>query len=87
MIQSLYKSGFFYIEGTFYNDLRDEDNKDNSRVIRDWAATRDLGPFETARMEDTRIDSLCTRFGYPWVYQHQGDCEHLFCLSDARYCH
>ncbi|XP_011306648.1 snRNA-activating protein complex subunit 3 [Fopius arisanus] len=82
--RDVYKSGFFYIEGTFYNDMRDETNKDNSAVIRTWGEARELGPFQTARMEETRVDSLCLRFGYPWVYQHQGTCEHLIVFSDAR---
>lgn len=35
-------------------------------------------------METCRIDSLRLRFGYPWVYKHQGNCEHVICFSDAR---
>lgn len=35
-------------------------------------------------MEGTRIDSLSVKFGYPWVYQHQGSCEHILVFSDAR---
>ncbi|KOX77836.1 snRNA-activating protein complex subunit 3 [Melipona quadrifasciata] len=36
-------------------------------------------------MEDCRLDSLCLRFGFPWVYKHQGGCEHLIVFSDARF--
>ncbi|XP_034949186.1 snRNA-activating protein complex subunit 3 [Chelonus insularis] len=82
--KDIYKSGFFYIENTFYNDMRDPKNKDNSLPIREWAKTRNLGPFYIAKMEETRVDSLTVRFGYPWVYQHQGNCEHLIVISDAR---
>ncbi|KAK2587381.1 hypothetical protein KPH14_003098 [Odynerus spinipes] len=84
MAKDVYKSGFFYIEDTFYNDFRDPANLDYSAVIREWAKSRQLGPFYTASMENVRIDSLCVRFGYPWVYQHQGSCEHLIVFSDAR---
>ncbi|XP_015604974.1 snRNA-activating protein complex subunit 3 isoform X2 [Cephus cinctus] len=82
--KELYKSGFFYIEDTFYNDFRDPTNEDYSKVIRDWAETRNLGPFKTASMADVRVDSLSVRFGFPWVYQHQASCEHLIVFSDAR---
>ena len=82
--KEIYKSGFFYIEGTFYNDMRDPSNKDNSIVIREWAAARNIGVLNTDIMENTKIDSLRIKFGFPWVYQHQGSCEHLIVFSDAR---
>ncbi|XP_046481213.1 snRNA-activating protein complex subunit 3 isoform X1 [Neodiprion pinetum] len=82
--KEVYKSGFFYIESTFYNDFRDPSNMDNSEVIREWAKKRNLGPFKTASMESVTINSLSVKFGYPWVYQHQGTCEHLLVFSDAR---
>ncbi|CAL7943083.1 unnamed protein product [Xylocopa violacea] len=85
MAKDVYKSGFFFIEDTFYNDTRDPANIDYSKVIREWARRRPkLGPFKTAIMEECRIDSLCLRFGFPWVYKHQGGCEHLIVFSDAR---
>ncbi|XP_034189939.1 proximal sequence element A Pbp49 [Osmia lignaria lignaria] len=85
MAKDVYKSGFFFIEDTFYNDTRCPANVDYSKVIIDWAQRRsNLGPFKTAVMEDCRIDSLHLRFGYPWVYKHQGGCEHLIVFSDAR---
>ncbi|KOC70587.1 snRNA-activating protein complex subunit 3 [Habropoda laboriosa] len=36
-------------------------------------------------MEECRIDSLNLRFGFPWVYKHQGGCEHLVVFSNARF--
>nr|XP_050851641.1 snRNA-activating protein complex subunit 3 isoform X2 [Vespula vulgaris] len=82
--KDVYKSGFFYIEDTFYNDFRDPANIDYSEVIVEWAKIKQLGPFHTDSMEKVTIDSLSVRFGYPWVYQHQGFCEHLIIFSDAR---
>ncbi|KAK0088437.1 hypothetical protein PV325_011966, partial [Microctonus aethiopoides] len=61
-----------------------EESKNNSEPIINWAKTRKLGPFHTEKMEDVRVDSLTVRFGYPWVFQHQGNCEHLITFSDAR---
>lgn len=85
LFKDVYRSGFFFIEDTFYNDTRHPTNIDYSKVIIDWAKRRPtLGPFKTAIMEDCRIDSLSVRFGFPWVYKHQGGCEHLIVFSDAR---
>lgn len=85
MAKDEYKSGFFFIEDTFYNDTRCPENLDYSAVIIEWAKRRsNLGPFKIAKMEECRIDSLFLRFGFPWVYKHQGGCEHLIVFSDAR---
>lgn len=86
LLQDVYKSGFFYIEDTFYNDTSNPNNVDYSSVIIEWSKhkNRNIGPFKVATM-DTRINTLVARFGFPWVYQHQGNCEHVIVLSDARY--
>ena len=83
-LQDVYKSGFIFIEDTFYNDFRHHSNLDYSHVIRKWADTHGLGPFKTALMEKTKFEDLTVRMGYPYVYQHQGNCEHLIVFSDAR---
>ncbi|XP_077556505.1 snRNA-activating protein complex subunit 3-like isoform X1 [Haemaphysalis longicornis] len=85
----LYKSGFFYIGDTFYNDMSDPSCKDYSQVIIDWAKNprRKVGPFKTARMEESTFDDLELRLGYPYVYVHQGYCEHLMVFSDMRVIH
>jgi len=84
--REVYKSGVLYIDGTFYMDRRHRANIDYSEVIRDWASDpkRELGPFSTETMENTRLDSLSLRLGYPYVYIHQGDHEHLFSFIDIR---
>ncbi|KYN37938.1 snRNA-activating protein complex subunit 3 [Trachymyrmex septentrionalis] len=83
MAKDVYQSGFFYIEDTFYNDTSVPTNIDYSNTILEWATVRDIGPFKIATM-DALINSLYTKFGFPWVYQHQGCCEHLIVLTDAR---
>jgi snRNA-activating protein complex subunit 3 len=83
-LQDVYKSGFIFIEDTFYSDYRDPANYDYSHVIREWAATHELGPFQTGIMEKTKFEDLTVRLGYPYVYQHQGNCEHLIVFSDVR---
>ena len=84
--RDVYKSGMIYMDGTFYIDRRHKDNIDYSEVIREWAADpkRELGPFTTETMENVRLDSLSVRLGYPYLYTHQGDHEHLFSFIDIR---
>uniref|UniRef100_A0A6M2E536 snRNA-activating protein complex subunit 3 n=1 Tax=Amblyomma tuberculatum TaxID=48802 RepID=A0A6M2E536_9ACAR len=38
-------------------------------------------------MEDTTFNQLELRLGYPYVYVHQGNCEHLVVFSDMRMHH
>ncbi|XP_077488212.1 snRNA-activating protein complex subunit 3-like [Amblyomma americanum] len=85
----IYKSGFFFIGNTFYNDMSDPSCRDYSKVIIEWAKNprRGLGPFKTAIMEDVTFDELELRLGYPYVYVHQGSCEHLLVFSDLRMHH
>ncbi|XP_052796064.1 snRNA-activating protein complex subunit 3-like [Mya arenaria] len=84
--KDIYKSGFFFINNTFYNDLREDDARDYSQLIRDWASDpdRQVGPFETQRMEETTFLDLTLRLGHPYLYLHQGDCEHLMVISDIK---
>lgn len=96
----LFKSSFLLIEDTFYNDLRDPSNTDLSATILAWAeepvsvvgedgrmkkVSRGIGPFHRKSMEETKFDDLTIRLGYPYLYCHQGNCEHLFTISDIRY--
>ncbi|KAG1673619.1 snRNA-activating protein complex subunit 3 [Nymphon striatum] len=84
--KTLYKSGFFFIDDTFYNDFRDSQNIDYSKVISDWAKEKeDIGSFEKAEMETTCFGQLTIQLGYPYLYQHQGSCEHLIIFSDIRW--
>lgn len=82
----VYRSGFFYINGTFYNDTRNKMNIDYSQTIIDWASSTDrcIGPFEKACMETTVLDDLKLRIGCPYLYTHQGNHEHLIVFYDVR---
>lgn len=76
--------GFFYIYDTFYNDTR-QPTVDYSENIRNWSATQpDFGEFHLGKMETTQFLDLTIRLGSPCVYQHHGNCEHLFTFSDIR---
>ncbi|KAG7459019.1 hypothetical protein MATL_G00226810 [Megalops atlanticus] len=82
-----YKSAFFYFEGVFYNDLRYPECRDLSQTILEWAKTHEFPTFHTAKMEDTTFNKLTIRIGYPYLYCHQGDCEHVVIFTDIRLSH
>lgn len=46
-----------------------------------------VGPFKRELMDNVLFKDLTLKLGYPYVYQHQGDCEHLFTISDIRLLH
>lgn len=74
----------FYIEETFYDDMRCPSNIEYSEKVLDWAEKHNLSLGHKAKMEYTNIIDLTVKLGYPYLYQHQGNCEHLFCFSDVR---
>jgi len=78
------KSGFLFIADTFYNDLREPTQIDYSKVIRNWAEGRGIGPFSTGTLHETYLKDITIQLGYPYVYVHQGNCEHIFIFQDIR---
>ncbi|KAG8521316.1 snRNA-activating protein complex subunit 3 [Galemys pyrenaicus] len=85
--KDLYKSAFFYFEGTFYNDKRYPECRDLSRTIIEWSESHDrgYGKFQTANMEDFTFNDLYIKLGFPYLYCHQGDCEHVIIITDIRW--
>ena len=43
-----------------------------------------LDHFQTADMGSTRFDELSLRLGYPYLFLHHGNCEHLLIARDLR---
>lgn len=75
-------SGFFYINGVFYNDSREPEMHDYSKAVIDWANTHDIKDFKTDKMETTKFLDIEFRMGASYVYQHFGNCEHVFTISN-----
>lgn len=75
---------YFFINNIFYNDRRNPENPDYSEVIRTWAkkavGLKDIH-FDVAQMETTRFLDLTVSIGFPQLYQHHGNCEHVFTIS------
>ncbi|XP_077989484.1 snRNA-activating protein complex subunit 3-like [Glandiceps talaboti] len=88
--QDNFKSSFFYIENVFYNDMSHPLCRDLSIPIKEWAKERKRGwpmSFTTQKMEETTLNELNIKLGKPYLYCHQGDCEHVIAFSDLRLLH
>lgn len=57
------------------------------RTTIEWAESHNFPPFSQAKMEDTRFVDLKVKVGFPYLYCHQGDCEHLVIITDIRSTH
>ncbi|EMP34063.1 snRNA-activating protein complex subunit 3 [Chelonia mydas] len=84
--KDLYKSAFFYFEGVFYNDRRHSECRDLSRTIIEWSESHDrgYGNLQSAKMEDYTFNDLSIKVGFPYLFCHQGDCEHIIIITDIR---
>ena len=62
----------------------------NFRLIIDWAKSSErfsapgLGIFHSSTMETTSFNDLNLRLGYPYLFCHQGNCEHIIVVTDMR---
>ena len=82
-------SGFFFIEGTFYNDKRDPDNVDYAAEIANWMASGASAywssqPTQMATMEDTKFEELTLQVGKKYLYCHRAKCEHIISVNSIR---
>ncbi|KAM9769912.1 snRNA-activating protein complex subunit 3 [Menidia menidia] len=82
-----FKSAFFFFEGVFYNDMRFPECQDISTTTIEWAKSRNFPTYSQAKMEDVCFKDLTVKVGFPYLYCHQGDCEHLIIITDVRLAH
>ncbi|XP_028392251.1 snRNA-activating protein complex subunit 3-like isoform X2 [Dendronephthya gigantea] len=86
-------SAFIFIESVFYNDTRSDLCRDYSKLIMDWTNKKHNGELprygvcSSKKMEETKFEDLTIKLGYPYVFVHQGDCEHLLLFRDLRMLH
>ena len=63
------------------------------RSVMDWANKKHhgrvprFGVCTSKKMEETKFEDLTVKLGYPYVYTHQGNCEHLLIFRDLRMLH
>ncbi|KAJ2507124.1 hypothetical protein IWW47_001259 [Coemansia sp. RSA 2052] len=84
-------SSYFFIEKTFYNDMRSPTATDYSRVIMEWASDPErqeknpkLRGLQSRLMDGARFLDLSIRLKQPYIFMHQGDCEHVLMFTDLR---
>lgn len=75
------------MEGVFYNDTRYPECQDISAIIIEWAKAHNFPSYSQAKMQDTRFVDMKVKVGFPYLYCHQGDCEHLVIITDIRLTH
>eukprot|EP01134_Creolimax_fragrantissima_P000599 CFRG0599T1 len=80
------KSAYFFIEGTFYNDMRKVEAIDYSANVIAWIEENDTrmqkygdrnGNVHSRTMENTTFSDITVRLGVSYVFVHQGSCEHM----------
>uniref|UniRef100_A0A8C8ZGV4 snRNA-activating protein complex subunit 3 n=1 Tax=Prolemur simus TaxID=1328070 RepID=A0A8C8ZGV4_PROSS len=83
--KDLYKSAFFYLEGTFSSDNRYVEMQRFETII-EWSESHDrgCGKFQTVRVEDFTFSDLHIKLGFPYLHWHQGDCEHVVVITDIK---
>lgn len=59
-----------------------------SRTIKDWSQEkgRGIGSLNISDMSTT-FGNLKIQFGYPYLYLHQGDCEHIMVFTGIQLLH
>ena len=83
--KEIFPSAMFFIEDTFYIDKRSLKVQDYSVNIVNWLKRKGVTKeFPVKSMTRTTILNLEIRLGMPYVYIHQGNCEHLIQFTDMR---
>ena len=61
---------------------------DYAQKLQDWHSRNrrklNPGPFQTGNLEDTKLIELKFRPGFPYLFIHEGNCEHLLVIENVR---
>lgn len=59
------------------------------RTIIEWSESHDRGyeNLQSVKMEDYVFNDLFLKIGFPYLYCHQGNCEHIIIITDIRLIH
>lgn len=82
-------SGFFFVEGTFYNDTRKPDNTDYATGIAQWMASGESAYWASQTtsieaMQDAKFEDLTLQVGKKYLYCHRAKCEHVIIVNSIR---
>jgi len=82
-LSEIIESGYFFIENILYNDTRTNRNDCSAPVIK-WAKEKQIGDFKQMTMQDTKFVDINIRLGFPYLYRHLGNCEHLIVFTSIK---
>lgn len=56
------------------------------RTVIEWSESHDRGyvNLQSSDMEDYTFNDLSLKIGFPYLFCHQGDCEHIVIITDIR---
>ncbi|KND03743.1 uncharacterized protein SPPG_01201 [Spizellomyces punctatus DAOM BR117] len=87
-LQVKQSASYFFIENVFYIDTRNPSAADYSRPIIEWAEEEgrhpSIGPYLTDVMSERRFIDLTLRLNTPYLFVHQGNCEHIMVFKEVR---
>lgn len=77
--------GVFFITDTFYKDDGGAGEAEFPTEITEWMTRQpDIGKVSVKSMQSTKFEDLSVRLGYPQLYRHYANCEHVVVVSDIR---
>ncbi|VDD79424.1 unnamed protein product [Mesocestoides corti] len=85
--RAMYPSSYFFIEDTFYDDLRDPRATRLSTCVIDWQNNRTewiKDHYSASTMDERVLGDLNLILGKPYLFLHQGNCEHAIIFTTAR---
>ncbi|KAG1170108.1 hypothetical protein G6F70_007649 [Rhizopus microsporus] len=81
---------FFYMDHTFYIDIRYEQNTEEvyEKMINEWLDKKKVDKsklkYNTLCMEDTCLKDIALQLNRPLAYVHNSNCEHVFMIKDIK---
>ncbi|KAI6186620.1 Small nuclear RNA-activating complex polypeptide 3 [Aphelenchoides besseyi] len=83
-----FPSSFMFIHDTFYVDQSHPNSQDITVPVREFMQRKDcFREFYVKDLNETKVVDLKLRLGHPYLYLHQGHCEHLMIFTDLRLLH
>ena len=89
-VEERFPNRFLFIGDTFYFDDRKVNSDHVANQVKDWVEDHqisvpkplNLSPISEA---DILIEDLKPILGFPYLFQHANDCEHLIVFMDIRF--
>ncbi|KAM7535544.1 hypothetical protein Aperf_G00000101484 [Anoplocephala perfoliata] len=83
----IYPSSYFFVEGVFYDDMRDPAAVRLSSTVIEWhnnKIEKKSDSYSATDMTDHVLGNLTITLGKPYLFVHQGNCEHVIIITSMR---